>query len=169
VSKPSIRLCQSVLSRRYKNFRFQHADVFNREYNPSGRTPASEYALPFRDHRFDFVLLTSVFTHMLPPEIRRYLAETSRVLAQDGRLFATFFLIPEGRGSAPTMQFDHESDEFRTVNPEIPEQAVAVSEANVRSWYADAGLRILEPVHRGGWSGIQDALTFQDLVLATRE
>jgi len=66
VSKSSIRWCHSTLSRRFSNFRFRHADVFNREYNPAGRLPAGEYVLPFEDRRFDFILLTSVFTHMLP-------------------------------------------------------------------------------------------------------
>ena len=168
VSGPSIRWCRSALSRRFSNFRFQHADVFNREYNPSGRVAAGEYTLPFEDRRFDFVFLTSVFTHMLPPEIRRYLAEISRVLAPGGALLATFFLTPETNGVALAMRFDHVRDGYRTVNLDVPEQAVAVSEYDVRSWYAAAGLKIVEPVHRGAWSGIENAPTFQDLIVAKK-
>src|SRR5205085_1450520 len=48
------------------SFRFQVADVFNTTYNPGGSVPPHRYRLPFDDRSFDFVFLTSVFTHMLP-------------------------------------------------------------------------------------------------------
>ncbi|MGH9440769.1 MAG: class I SAM-dependent methyltransferase [Thermoanaerobaculia bacterium] len=168
VSSASIRWCRTALSRKYRNFRFQHADVFNREYNPTGRIAADAFTLPFPDRHFDFVFLTSVFTHMLPPGIQRYLADISRVLSPGGAVLATFFLVPEANGPAPAMAFDHVADGFRTVNRDVPEQAVAVSAADVRGWYARANLEILEPLHRGAWSGIENALTFQDLIIAKK-
>ncbi len=37
----------------YSNFRFTHADVYNKAYNAGGRLSASEYRFPFADASFD--------------------------------------------------------------------------------------------------------------------
>jgi hypothetical protein len=67
--------CQGNISSKYPNFRFQLADVYNTEYNPGGTHRASEYESPYEDESFDFVILTSAFTHMLPEEVSNYLSE----------------------------------------------------------------------------------------------
>ena len=66
VDRAGIEWCRANISSRYPNFHFRSADVYNKTYNPRGRMRASEYRLPFPDRTFDFVLLTSVFTHMYP-------------------------------------------------------------------------------------------------------
>src|SRR5215210_6135696 len=48
-----ISWCQENTTPRYPNFRFQVADIFNKEYNPSGRFAASEYELPYNNASFD--------------------------------------------------------------------------------------------------------------------
>jgi ubiquinone/menaquinone biosynthesis C-methylase UbiE len=69
----------------YPNFGFTHADVNNKFYNPLRKYQARDYVFPFLDHAFDVALLKSGFTHMLPPDVRRYLREISRVLKVYGR------------------------------------------------------------------------------------
>jgi SAM-dependent methyltransferase len=90
-----IAWCQENITPRYPNFRFRVADIKNKEYNPGGRFAASEYEFPYAEASFDFVLLTSVFTHLLPDEVENYLSEIERVLAPGGRCFASFFLLNE--------------------------------------------------------------------------
>ena len=46
------------------NFTFQHANVQNARYNKDGDVAAKDYVFPYPDNHFDFVFLTSVFTHM---------------------------------------------------------------------------------------------------------
>ena len=48
-------------------------------------TKASEYTFPYEDGEFDVVVLTSVFTHMLPDDVAHYLDEIARVLKPGGR------------------------------------------------------------------------------------
>ena len=57
----------------HPNFRFRHVDVLNRAYNPQGRLDPENFEFPYPQDAFDFVFLTSVFTHMRPPEMRHYL------------------------------------------------------------------------------------------------
>jgi len=87
--------CQENITPRHPNFRFQIADIRDKEYNPGERFTASEYEFPYEDASFDFVLLTSVFTHLLPDEVQNYLSEIERVLAPGERCFASFFLLNE--------------------------------------------------------------------------
>jgi hypothetical protein len=44
--------------------------------------------------QFDYLLAQSVFTHLFANHIVRCLVEARKVLAPEGRFFATFFLAP---------------------------------------------------------------------------
>src|SRR5437660_12267383 len=89
----SVQWCQRTYASRYPNFRFHFADIYNKVYNPDGKHQASEYRLPFETSSFDFVFLTSVFTHMLPQYMEHYLSEVVRVLKPSNRCLITYFLI----------------------------------------------------------------------------
>lgn len=49
------------------------------------------------EHRFDFALAHSLFTHLTFNRIRRCLERVIPVMNIGGRLFATFFELPEGK------------------------------------------------------------------------
>jgi SAM-dependent methyltransferase len=160
----------------YPDFRFTHADVRNKVYNPGGRQDAVKFALPFTDANFDVVLLKSVFTHMLPHDVRTYLGEISRVLKPAGRAVLTFFLLNDQsraalqRGGAPlSMGFTYKGDEAcRIHKPDVPEWAVSHDERRIRGYCADAGLAVVELAF-GNWSGQPSQLGLQDLVVALKE
>jgi SAM-dependent methyltransferase len=164
----AVAWCQQEITPRHPTFRFHRADVASRAYNPCGKTPASQYTFPFANRSFDFVLLGSVFTHMLPDEIEQYLREISRVLADGGTCVASFFLVNDHTRSGletgtSFMSFDvrHPSGVCHLHDAAVPEAAVAFEEAFVRQAHERAGLRIRD-IHRGGWwSGEADA---QDVV-----
>ena len=63
-------------------FRFHRADVASEAYNPEGAAPSSTYRFPFRDWSFDFIFLSSVFTHMLPDAVEHYLHEIARACSR---------------------------------------------------------------------------------------
>lgn len=171
VGKSAIEWCRAHLTTSHPNFHFQHLDVRSRVYNPEGRLRPDALRLPFEDEVFDFVFLTSVFTHLLPADALRYLAEVDRVLKPDGRCLATFFLVNEATRAA----LDREGNPIRfpvslegcwTSNREFPEAAIAVPEDSVRSWIQPTGLRVVEPVRYGAWSSVvAEPLSFQDVVL----
>jgi len=95
IVKTSVDWCTERITRKHPRFKFQLIDVCNRHYNPTGRYKASENRFPFADESFDFVVLCSVFTHMLAEDVEHYLCEVARVLKTGGRCFITFFLLNE--------------------------------------------------------------------------
>ncbi len=162
--------CARAITPRFPHFRFQHADVFNREYNPFGRTAGRDFRFPYPDAAFDFAFLTSVFTHLMPDDATHYLAEVARVLRPGGRCLATFFLLnPE---STELVDADrghvrlHSSDgPARVTDPHMPEACVALDQAFVFTAGAAAGLAAVEQPYYGSWCGRPDGKDFQDIVV----
>jgi SAM-dependent methyltransferase len=165
--------CRERIAPRFPHFRFALADVRNDAYNPAGAIPAREYRFPYADGSFDFVLLASVFTHLLPDDMENYLRECARVLDVGGRLFATFFLInPESnrltRAGRGFLRLAHDNGRCRYESEQTPEFAVGYDERVVRTLARDAGLRVHEPIGYGSWCGRTAFLSVQDVVIATK-
>jgi SAM-dependent methyltransferase len=168
-----IAWCREQITARYPHFRFQVADLFNRSYHPAGRYEASTYTFPYPAATFDFVLLTSVLTHLLPADLENYLYEISRVLKPDGRCLLTYFLLnPESaallEAGKSQLDFKPRRGVYRTISPHRPEDAVCYDEAYIRRLHAHYGLAIRPPIHYGSWCARANALSHQDIVVATR-
>jgi SAM-dependent methyltransferase len=156
--------------RRQPNFRFQVADIYNARYNPRGAHRADEYRFPYAEASFDFVLATSVFTHLLEADATHYLAECERVLAPGGRLFATFFLLndtsralmADGRSGLMFLDVD---ERVAILDEALPEEAVAYDDEWVFETLRSHGLELIG-LHPGSWSGRDEFISFQDIVLA---
>ena len=173
VASDGVEWCRQHVTPRYPNFRFQVADVYNGVYNPAGRTQPREYRFPHEDESFDLVFLTSVFTHMLPWDVEHYLSEIARVLRVEGRCLITYFLLnPETlrfmEERKPEVNFWHQRQGYRVMDPTNPEAAVAYEESDIRALYARLGLRVVEPIYLGGWSRRPNWLTGQDLAIAVK-
>lgn len=172
VNRDGIGWCR----RRYRafpTFRFQVADLYNRRYNPHGAHAAVDYPFPYPDGRFDLAILTSVLTHLLEAETDHYLAEVARVLKPGGRVLATFFLLDDASraaiaGGRSGLAFLDADAHVAVVSEDVPEEAVAFDEEWVREHLSQHGLQIREPVLRGTWSGQEDGVSFQDIVVADR-
>src|SRR5689334_5794395 len=168
-----IEWCRRRITPRFANFNFRCVSVRNDDYNPRGESAASSFRFPYQDRSFDFVFLTSVFTHMIPADAEHYVAEIARVLRPGGRVFGTWFLlndesrrlIAEGRSS---LAFSHAIDGGMTVDADILGQAVAIEESRVRSWHARGSLAIEQPIHYGRWCGRTQFLTYQDVCVARK-
>jgi SAM-dependent methyltransferase len=135
--------------------------------------PPERFTFPYADASFDVCVLHSVFTHMLPDDVRRYLAELRRVLKPGGAASASYYLLNAdaerhlaARPDLP-LRFPHAFGPYRAIDRETPEYSVAYEEPFVRSLYAEAGLTIEEPIHGGGWCGRRSD-RHQDVVVARR-
>jgi SAM-dependent methyltransferase len=173
VAYEPVAWCQRHITRRHPQFRFYHADLHNARYNPTGTSRAAEYSFPFDDGSFDFIFLTSVFTHMLPDGVERYAQELARLLAPAGKALATFFLCNEAQQRLAAQgrsrfAFPVAHGVYRISDKAIPESAVAFEESYVRRLFGDHGLQIAEPVSYGTWSGRPDGRSIQDIVVLSR-
>lgn len=167
-----VNWCTSKFTPRYSNFKFQYINVYNERYNPKGECTASAYVFPFKNHTFDFVYLTSVFTHMYPDEISNYLNEIKRVLKKGSKCFITYYLLNEVsmsniKNNMGTFNFKYQVDHYRIEDCDQPLYQIAFPETFIRALYEDQGLKIEDPMYYGSWSGRKDYLSFQDIVIAT--
>ena len=169
-----IQWCRNRITSKFNNFTFQHSDVYNKYYNPKGKVLARDFRFPFEDDFFDFVFLTSVFTHMLPVDLENYLVEISRTLKNGGKCLITFFILNEEskrllRSGLSTLHFSYEIEGCLTINKKTPEDAVAYKESFVLELFERHGLEIDPPIHYGSWCGRNKFLSYQDLVIATKQ
>jgi len=167
---PSIRWCQKSISRRRSNFQFAHIDVRNLAFNPSAKHDAESYQFPYDTGSFDLILLKSVFTHMRPAEVDNYLREVSRLLKNDGRCLATFFLLNEeqarlSKEGKNALKFNYGEGVWRYRYEHSPESAVAYDESYVLELLNKHHLTLKTPTYYGHWSGRRDGLSFQDILL----
>jgi len=168
-----ISWCQRRISSKYDNFHFIYSDVLNKHYNRKGKIPADKYRFPFDSEYFDFVFLTSVFTHMLSSAMENYLREVSRVLRTGNKCFITLFLLNEEsegliRSGRSSLDFRYEIDNGLTVNKNVPEGAVAYNEDYIIRLFEQCGLRINPPIHYGCWCNRKTFLSYQDIIVATK-
>ena len=174
IVKKGVEWCQDNITTRHPNLQFRHADVYNTSYNPQGIIQAARYEFPYEDNYFDFVFLTSVFTHMFPADMENYLNEISRVLRKSGTCLITFFLLngesEDGiRRGKSTQDFTHEIDGCFTMDVRVPERGIAFSEAYVRGLFRRLNLSIEEPIRYGSRCGRERFVSYQDIVIARKE
>jgi SAM-dependent methyltransferase len=173
VAREAIAWCTENISGTHPNFDFTVADVQSKRYNPKGKYKPSDFRFPYPDGSFDVVLLASVFTHMLPADVKHYMYEIVRVLKPGGRSLITFFLLNElssafSKEGMGQIKFEHEMQGARTANVENPEAAIAYPEAFVRDLYGECGLEVREPLRFGTWCGRPDGMSGQDVVIAVK-
>lgn len=89
VSGPSIAWCKRRIESAHPTFHFQHLDLVNARYNPSGAAMPSDFRLPIDDASAAIVYLWGVVTNMEPEFLPAYVREVDRVLRPGGRLFIT--------------------------------------------------------------------------------
>lgn len=171
-----VRWCSREITPRHPRFRFRLADVRNRQYNRHGGRPAAEYEFPFADAAFDVALAASVFTHMEPDGVRRYLEETFRVLRPGGSLACTFFLVDgevEGLLAANRGAFslehrltDAEGSTYLATDARVPEFCVGIFARQLLPVAAEVGFEPDPAIVRGWWSGrpADAGVPYQDLL-----
>jgi len=171
VVRGGVRWCRRQITPRHPNFRFHLVDVRSTEYRDRG-ADASRFRFPFDDASFDFVIATSLFTHLLFGETRQYLRESHRVLAPGGRLFATFFLLDDFARAAlpsrePRFRFPYADGVLRYHDAGNPAAGVAIEESAALDLIREAGFDAYE-IRHGHWCGRPGAVSFQDVVVCTK-
>ncbi len=169
----AIDWCSKHITKAYPSFRFQLADIYNATYHPKGKNKASAYTFPYENDMFDFVFLTSIFTHLRPDDMENYLREIARVMRPGGRCLITYFLLnDESRELIATgmahRQFVHDIGGAMTAYVDRPEDAIAYDEKSIRALYGAYGLGIIEPIRFGSWCQRPNPLSYQDIIIADK-
>jgi ubiquinone/menaquinone biosynthesis C-methylase UbiE len=172
IVKDGIDWCTEKIASRFPNFHFQLADIYNQVYNPNGRYDPADYKFPYPSNSFDFVFLTSVFTHMLPKGLENYLSEITRVLKPGGNCFITYFLLNKEsmnliKQGATSQDFKYLVEGCLTVDKASPEMSIAYTEGTIKNLYKQYGLEILTPIQYGNWCNREKSLSYQDIIIGT--
>lgn len=169
-----INWCKKNISKDYPNFSFKLVNLKNDLYSARG-SEASSFRFPYDDDRFDFVFLTSVFTHMIPIEVEHYMAEITRVLKKGGSCFATFFVYGEGSpppGDKPYFSFPVDRGFYRLLNEKVESANVAFHLDYIKVKLAERhGLQIKTFVP-GYWRDLAQKnrdRDFQDIIVFSKD
>ncbi|MBZ5525955.1 MAG: class I SAM-dependent methyltransferase [Acidobacteriia bacterium] len=168
VIRLAIDWASSHITRAYPTFRFKHADLFSKHYNPHGKIKAEEFTFPYEAASFDFEFGMSLFTHLLPASAEHYLSEMSRTLKPGGKALITTFLINDEsaaliKAGKSTFALSVMGDCW-VLDPAFPETAVGLMESDFRRWCASAGLTI-KRIDRGNWCGRTEHVGGHDHVI----
>jgi SAM-dependent methyltransferase len=171
VIRAAIDWASSHISPRYPNFRFQHAQVFSRHYNPRGTVQPQNYIFPYPAAGFDFVFGLSLFTHLLPAAAGQYLREMARVMTPQATAWITVFLINDESIAclrrARSMYRMQPHGDCWVMDPAFPETAVGLPESDFLRWCDSAGLKI-KRIDRGSWCGREQYRFGHDHVILTK-
>ena len=174
--RPCIEWAQKNIETRHPGHRFVHMDVYNAAYWPSGTLSAQEWLDGFGEKGFDVIVAKSLFTHVLPDELRVYLKGMADRLKSGGRALLTFFVLSEEQARLAAMRRNRipfhpygESGCCAVRRPLAPTAAVAYEEQYLMESLREAGFKAERCSLRPGvWTGSADGLSYQDVVVAEK-
>ncbi|WP_372783417.1 class I SAM-dependent methyltransferase [Phenylobacterium sp.] len=166
ISRSGIQACR----RRFADaphLRFEHLDVWNGEYNAAGKVAELDTVFPAADGSIDVAFATSVFTHMRMAGLRRYLAESARVLRPGGRLAFTAFALEPGRDRSEVFEFQPFEEASAVIDQRYPERAIGHRRDVLEAAVAQAGLKVVALL-RGAWHPPAEYDGGQDLFVVVK-
>lgn len=168
VAEDAIHWCRNMIGRHHNNFSFWHTDIYNSYANTSG-TKSARTANFVPLGKFDVVVASSLFTHMLSGDMEHYLSQIAAVCAPGSVLYATYFLLDDEveqlcRDGGSRHVFPYHRGPARLSNEAVPEDAVAYPLHYVVECLAAHGFDAR--IQRGGWSGRPGGFDYQDVVVA---
>ena len=176
IHKPSIEWAQKNIEARLAGHRFIHMDIYNAAYWPRGTLSAQEWLNGFGERGFDVVVAKSLFTHVLADDLGVYLEGIAERLKSGGRALLTFFILSEEQarlavsGKNRVSFLPYGEDGCCAVrSPVAPTAAVAYEQDYLMQSLQVAGFKLEgHSLLHGVWTGRQDGLSFQDIVVVEK-
>lgn len=135
---------------------FEHLDVYNSIYNPGGVILPSQLRFPYPSDTFDYAMANSVFTHMLPSGVERYLKEAHRVCKSSAKVGFTFFILDNTTihfviNNECPWSLKHNFHGYRTHRKIIGQEGVVAYEKDfIEAMFSECGWKIHSFI-RGTW------------------
>lgn len=173
IVKLGVEWCRKNISARYPNFNFTLIPLKNDLYNLGAHNKASQLRFPYNDDSFDFVFLSSVFTHMLPDDMENYLGEISRVLKPGKNCLSTFFILDEESAAQMekhgTKSFPYDMGNYYLMNKTVKEANVGYKKDYIFETLRSKGFTVTKFI-RGNWSGAVpgELNEHQDIIIFTK-
>jgi len=174
IVKKGIDWCNKHIKKEFPNFKFMHVDLKNDLYNLKTIQAAKNFVFPYKDNDFDLVVLTSVFTHMMPEDVENYTKEIYRVLKIGGKCLVTFFILnsksKKYMGSNSGLNFKNNFGHYSLLDNKVKEANVAYREEYLFNMINQFKFTI-DKVLYGFWSTgspSKESFEFQDTLILTK-
>ena len=172
IVKKGIDWCNDRINPLFPNFKFMHIDLKNDLYNDRTEDKASNFIFPYDNESFDCIVLTSVFTHMMPDDVDNYLGQISRVMRQGGKCLMTFFLVNDDLlkkmdCGETNFVFKHSYGDYLLMDKNVKEANIAYKETFLQKLFDKYELK-KEAVYYGQWSNSVNFVNFQDVVVLSK-
>lgn len=170
IVKKGVDWCNQNISKKYPNFNFKLIPLKNDLYNLNTEEVASELVFPYENETFDFVFLTSVFTHMIPEDVENYVKEIHRVLKKEKKCLATFFILDEESENKMVQNskknFPHKFGNYSLMDKTVKEANVGFQKEYILDLLSKNGFEVTD-FFRGNWSGATPGILHehQDIVI----
>jgi SAM-dependent methyltransferase len=174
IVKKGVDWCKKNISENYPNFQFLHINLKNDLYNLNTEKEAKNFVFPYKNDDFDLIILTSVFTHMIPEDMENYLFEINRVMKIGGKCLVTFFVL--NSESKKFMQandifnFKHNFGKYSLLDKNVKEANIAYEENYLLDAIQKNNLKVEQKLY-GYWSSgyhRDDTFDFQDTFILTK-
>lgn len=155
-------------------FDFEWMDIYSAQYNPKGQVGSSEFVFPYSSESADLVFLFSVFTHMLPRDVERYMSEIHRILKPGGKMLASIFIMDHGYDCS-SISFPYAREGYRLHQESVPERAVGYYQTLLEDLCKSSSLKMCGEPILGNWrdksqdSRKNDVKFGQDLLICKRD
>jgi len=170
ILSPSINWCNQRIHKEYNNFNFHLHDDSNELYNKKSKTITT--VLPFEANQFDHCFLFSVFTHMLPDDIDKYLLEIHRVLKSDGGCLISMFIYDDVSESNILEshnghRFLYLKDGYRIMNQKVITANVAYHQQTALKYFDMHQFEVVSFIegYWKEWIDKSDKNSFQDMFI----
>lgn len=174
IVKKGVDWCKKHISNLHPNFNFTYIDLKNDLYNLKTSQSAKDFVFPYENNSFDLVVLTSVFTHMMPKDVENYTKEIFRVLKPNGRCLVTYFILNSESKSymknSSGLSFKYKYDNYSLIDKDVKEANIAFEEDYLIDVINQNSLSI-EKSFYGFWSGRPKDLSFdfQDMYILLKK
>ncbi len=173
ISKEGIDWSIANISSEYPHFQFEHINIYNHLYNPNGSLTSTGFHFPYEADTFNFVFLTSIFTHLMEDEMTHYLHEINRVMKKDGTCLLTMFIVNDEatdliKAGKSSLQFPHKVGEASIENLALPNAAVGYSLNTVEAMMNKTNF-VRSELKFGSWCGRTQFTTYQDLLVLKKK
>ena len=153
-----------------EQFRTIHIDAENPAFNPTGGIKSNEFSIPLPDGSQTLILCFALFNHQPFDWINVYLKEMDRLLANDGIVLSTWFLLSryyakEKPNLQHAYQFNHVKNLEYHIDAACSYKNLAYAESDIRAAITQQNLRIVEPIKYGQWVNGPAAVTGHDFII----
>ena len=170
IVKLGVNWCTKNITKKYPNFNFKLIPLKNDLYFLDTENTAKELVFPYESDTFDFVFLSSVFTHMMPEDVENYIAEINRVVKTGKNCFATFFILDEvsenSMNTTGVKQFPYNRGDYSLMDKSVKEANIAFQKKYITKVIEANNFEITNFV-RGNWSGTEADIfdQHQDIII----